>query len=263
LSEASFNSSVGQSPTHPSPQRFDRRGVISQDLYRRFYPDDSLSGTTAFYNWVRSAVRPDMALLNLGAGPPSNNRVRAFKGDVKLAAGVDIDPVVLTNPELDEARLIVDGKIPYEAGSFDLVLSDFVLEHVEHPALFLTEVRRVLRRGGSFFFRTPNLWHYTGIIARMTPHVVHEKIANKARGLSEDAHEPYPTYFRMNTRGSLNRAARAAGFEKIELKMIEAEPSYMVFNPIVFRLGVAYERMVNRFEALSFMRVNILGHFQA
>jgi SAM-dependent methyltransferase len=237
--------------------------VISQQLFRRYYPGDSFSGTKKFYDWIWTYARPDSALLNVGAGPASGSPVRSFKGRVRYAAGADIDPIVLTNHELDDARLISEGRLPFDSQSFDIVVSDFVLEHVAQPIPFLREIHRVLTRGGSFFFRTPNRWHYVSIAGRLTPHWFHKLVANRVRGLAEEAHEPYPTLYRLNGRGCIGRRARAAGFGKVELRMCEAEPSYLLFNQVAFLAGVAYERLVNRFEGLGGLRANIFGRLEA
>jgi hypothetical protein len=44
--------------------------------------------------------------------------------------------------------------------------------------------------------------------------------------------------------------------------MIEGEPMYLRFNIVPFLFGVAYERTVNKFDSLSFLRVNILGRLE-
>src|SRR5688500_8652667 len=134
--------------------------MVSERLLRRFYPDETRNGTVAFYGWVRQHVGPTTELLNLGAGPPTGTPIRVFKGEVARVVGADIDPIVLDNPELDDAVLIADGRLPLPDASFDVIVSDFTFEHVEDPAGFLAEARRVLRAGGSLFFRTPNRRHY-------------------------------------------------------------------------------------------------------
>jgi SAM-dependent methyltransferase len=54
-----------------------------------------------------------------------------------------------------------DGGVPVPDASFDAVLSTQVLEHVEDPALYLAECRRVLRPGGRLLLSTHGLmvWH--------------------------------------------------------------------------------------------------------
>lgn len=124
--------------------------MVSERLLRRFYPDDTRNGTVAFYGWIREHIGPRTELLNLGAGPPTGTPIRVFKGQVARVVGADIDPIVLDNPELDDAVLIQDGRLPLEDASFDVIVSDFTLEHVEEPAAFLGEAHRVLRPGGLF-----------------------------------------------------------------------------------------------------------------
>jgi len=232
---------------------------LSAGLFSRYYPTQAWNGTLAFYSWVREHTVSTTALLNLGAGRPTRDGLRSFKGEVSQAVGADIDPVVLENDELDEARVIVGSSIPFAEDSFDVVLSDFVLEHVTAPAELLSEVIRILKPGGSFFFRTPNKHHYVALVARISPHWFHRLVANRARGLGQDAHQPHRTWYRLNSRRAIVTAAQKAGFRNIELRFWEAEPSYLVFNSAAFLCGVAYERLVNRFESLAPLRANIFG----
>jgi len=233
--------------------------MISEKLFNRFYSDIKYNGTLIFYDWIRANINKETLLLNLGAGPTALKKVYTFKGEVKKVTGADIDEEVLKNTDLDEAFIIRDDKLPFSDNMFDCIISDYVLEHVEKPEMFLSEVYRVLKPGGSYFFRTPNKYHYVTLFSRLTPHWVHTAIANKIRGLSEEAYEPYKTHYRMNTKGKLEKLSSKTGFNRSEFKMIEGEPMYLKFNIAPFLLGVAYERTVNRFNSLSFLRVNILG----
>lgn len=233
--------------------------MVIGNLFERFYPDGKRDGTRKFYEWVRESTTSSTVLLNLGAGPPTGSQIRSFKGEIARVVGADIDPDVLDNDELDEAHLIEDGLLPFPESHFDVVLSDFVLEHVQNPAIFMKEACRVCKKGGSFFFRTPNKYHYVSLVARSTPHRFHVMIANRARNLNEDAHEPWPTFHRLNSRTEIRRMAQDVGFSDCELRMIEAEPSYLMFHPLPFLAGVAYERLVNSSNLLSGWRANIFG----
>ena len=233
-----------------------------QDLKERFYCDTKYNGTIVFYRWLREHAMRDYRVLNLGVGPTPDQPRRSLKGEVAEIVGADLDPEVLENTELDRAVIIRNGRIENETASFDLIYSDYVLEHVEKPKEFLTEVYRLLKPGCSFFFRTPNIFHYVGLISTCTPHRLHEIVANPVRGLPKDAHKPWPTYYRMNSRSRLERLALEAGFAEIELRMIEPNPSYLGFHVIPFMVGVAYERFVNSHPAFSGLRANILGRFK-
>jgi len=233
--------------------------MISESLLKRYYDAPQYDGTQIFYSMVRNSARPDSHLLNLGAGPASRNKVCILKGEVAEVVGADIDPIVLRNNELDRAYVIKDDRLPFPDASFDLVFSDYVLEHVERPAVFLAEVCRVLRPGCNFFFRTPNIHHYVAHISRFTPQWVHASIANRVRGLPDDAHEPWPTFYRLNSRGVICRAASQAGFREVNLRMVEAQPSYLMFHALPFLAGMVYERLVNSHEAFAGLRSNIFG----
>ena len=239
--------------------------AASPRLYRHFYPDTSRSGTLFFYGWMRRLVEPPYHALNLGAGPGDppgleEFAIRDMRCEGGRVVGCDPDPAVWNNAQLDHAAIMDHSSvIPFPDESFDVAYSDYVLEHVECPEAFLGEVWRVLKPGGSFFFRTPNSWHYVSLAARLMPHAMHKLLANRARDLGADAHEPYPTFYRMNTRGVLRRLCGEAGFGKLEMIMFEGEPSYLVFNSLAFLWGAAYERAVNSTVWLCGLRANIMG----
>lgn len=52
-----------------------------------------------------------------------------------------------------------------------------------------------------------------------------------------------------------------AGFREVDLIFREACPNYLTFSMPSFLLGVAYERLVNRFDFLKGIRCNIIGRF--
>src|SRR5437867_170203 len=108
--------------------------MISERLLHRYYPADRLNGNRQFYVWIREFTNRRAMLLNLGAGPATNDPLRSFKGEVERVVGADVDPIVTRNHECDETHVIPDGgRLPLEDGRFDVVLSDFVLEHVRVP----------------------------------------------------------------------------------------------------------------------------------
>jgi SAM-dependent methyltransferase len=59
-----------------------------------------------------------------------------------------------------DVTLARDGSIPIEDATIDLVLSTQVLEHVDDPALYLSECFRVLKPGGSLVLSTHGIIYY-------------------------------------------------------------------------------------------------------
>ncbi len=217
---------------------------------------DWQDGTTQFHELIRQYAPSDADILELGAGP--TNKTTAVLASLGTVTGLDIDPAVRENIHCQQA-VVYDGvTIPLETDSFDLVVSNYLCEHIEHPLELTREIFRVLRPGGRYIFRTPNLYHYVSVVAKCTPHWFHHRIANRVRGLAEDSHEPYPTYHRMNTRHSCLNMLAEAGLRVEVLRLIECEPSYGMSSRLLFYPFMAWERVLNSTSLLASLRSNIL-----
>lgn len=235
-----------------------RRSVDA--IRRRFYPSagrtGSRDGTTKLYEWVCSIDDPlNSSALNIGAGS-TTDEPRRLRGRFARHVGVDVDPGVIENADLDEAHQIDGIKLPFPDSTFDLVYSDWTLEHVASPGRLLDEIHRVLRPGGTFVFRTPNLFHYVSLIARVTPHRFHVFVGRRIR--SSVLADPFPTFYRINSPRRVRRLLREAGFRDIQIETLEPEPSYLAFSRLAFLAGVAYERVLNNSRALRSLRHVIL-----
>ena len=117
----------------------------------------------------------------------------------------------------------------------------------------------MLRPGGVYVFRTPNLYHYVGAVSAVTPHRFHRLVANRLRRSPPGSTEPYPTLYRMNSIRAVRRLSAAAGFREVCIDMVEKEPSYAVASRALFVGALAYERTVNRFAVLERFRANIFA----
>ncbi len=68
----------------------------------------------------------------------------------------DIDPSVLELPNIECRRVDLDGKLPFEDGSFDALCCVAGLEHTENPRHTLREFHRVVKPGGWVIVQVPN-----------------------------------------------------------------------------------------------------------
>ena len=229
---------------------------LTQFFDSKFYPnfqdnwDDIL-----FREHILSNLRPDMKLLDLGAGAGIVAEMN-FLGEAQKVCGVDLDARVISNPFLDEGRVSDAGEIPYPDGSFDLVFCDNVFEHLAEPQQVFLEVARVLKSHGVFMFKTPNKWHYMPAIASVTPHWFHQFI-NYLRGRAEV--DTFPTLYRANTKGDVKKLAAETGFDVTCIRRIEGRPEYLRISALLYPVGLIYERIVNSSAMMEPFRILLIG----
>ena len=231
----------------------------TESLFQQYYYSDAafIGGTTQFHRFCRDHIQPGARILDVGAGP--TNQTSEYLASIGTVVGVDVSNEVMGNRSLAAAD-VYDGRIlPYENATFDNCVSDYVLEHVLEPREHFHEIARVLRPGGAYCFRTPNLLHYVTMASWLLPHSLHRGFANQLRGLGSGHHEPYPTVYRSNTRNAIKRRCQSAGLDLEDLLWIEKEPSYGRAHSLLFFPMMLYERLVNRARILEVFRVNILG----
>jgi SAM-dependent methyltransferase len=208
---------------------------------------------------VRGYLTPDTSLLDAGAG-----RGIQFPNDyrehVAHAFGVDLDPAVGANESLDAGVVADLDRLPFRAESFDLVISKYVFEHLERPLTVMREIRRSMRTGGHLLIHTPNRWHYVALGATVTPTRFHAWY-NAKRGREEA--DTFKTRYRANDESALQRLASRSGFRVVSIDLIETKPDYLVFHPALYRAGIAYERLVNRYEVLRRFRVQLIADLEA
>jgi SAM-dependent methyltransferase len=231
-------------------------GTLTGWIDRNCYPNiQSNWDDEIFRDRILARIGRDSVVLDLGAGAGIVEQMN-FRGLAHRVCGVDLDARVVNNPLLDEARVADAGGIPYEAGVFDVVFSDNVLEHLDAPRQVFGEIARVLKPGGLFLFKTPNRWHYVSTIARLTPHTFHQFV-NKLRGRVEI--DTFPTLYRANTKRDVTLLATKAGLVVANLERIEGRPEYLRMSGLTYLLGTAYERLVNATGLLAPFRVLLLG----
>src|SRR5262249_19110227 len=114
---------------------------------------------------------------------------------------------------------------------------------LEDPARAFQEFARVLRPGGKVVLITPNKYDYVSLIAAMTPYRVHRALVSRIFEVPED--DVFPTLYRANTLGAIRKTFNRAGLVLKELDTINHYPAYLMFSPLLFRLGVLYERITS------------------
>lgn len=214
-------------------------------------------GMQVYRGMVRNLAAHSANALHLGCGRDLN-RMRELVGASTRLIGIDPDAAAVRDYP-GEAHVGDAAEMPFADASFDLVFSEYVLEHLESPARVFAEVARVLGAGGTFISVAPNFWSYKSLAAWATPHAVHRQAVRLLRGDSQrQAEDVYPTVFRANTRGALSRLAAASGLRIEALVMVDNGPTWFQRIPVLFELGRAYHALL-KLDALAGLRCNIVS----
>ena len=232
---------------------------MTHHLFEKYYfsKPGYTGGTKPFHDICISKIRHGSEILEIGAGP--SNPTTETLSRIGSVTGVDVDSEVLKNISCARTEVFDGSRLPFPNESFDACVSNWVLEHLADPDIHFREVARVLRPNGVYCFRTPNLFHYVTLGSRLTPHSLHLILANRLRGLTAEAHDPYSTFYRANTQRHLKSLIQKAGLETSLLQLMEPEPSYGRIHATLFYPMMMYERIVNSTSKLENLRIIIIG----
>lgn len=216
-----------------------------------------VDGTTQFCDLLRKYAE-GKSVLEVGPGAAGSKTTRYLRQISSNLAGLDVDPNVSKNQFIKAAHVYGGNTFPFHDQSFDVVVSDYVNEHITNPYDHHREIFRVLRNRGYYLFRTPNKFHYVSIVGSLTPHWLHRIVSRWLRKLPEEAHDPYPTTYLFNSEKTCRKILTTTGFEIIEVELIEKEPSYGMNSRALFLAFMGYERAVNSTDVFRGLRANIL-----
>jgi ubiquinone/menaquinone biosynthesis C-methylase UbiE len=161
--------------------------------------------------FLRAEVCAGDRVLDLGCGDGrfTAELARAGAGSV---VGMDVAEAALKRararePELDFRLAPIDGPLPLEDASFDLVWASEVIEHIADTARWLSEVRRVLAPRGRLLITTPS----------------HGRL-RVALGGVERFSEPLGDHLHLYTRASLRTVLQEFGFAEVSVRAVGGPP---------------------------------------
>ncbi|MFO0799783.1 MAG: methyltransferase domain-containing protein [Gemmataceae bacterium] len=146
------------------------------------------------YRWA-AALAAGKRALDAACGTGYGTAALAAAGAVE-AVGVDVSPEAVEAANANAARNLSyrTGDVrdlPFAAASFDLYVSFETVEHLDDPARFAPEARRVLAPGGTFVCSTPN-----------------RAVTNPGTGIGDRPYNPF--HVREYTAAELAELLRAA-----------------------------------------------------
>ena len=225
-----------------------------RELYRSARPGWRSSGDQ-FDLVVQRRLTSKTTVLDLGCGRTGG--IERFWDHARLAVGIDPDPASLMERSSSMPVLRGGGDhLPFGDATFDMVVSVWVMEHLDSPAEVFTEVARVMKPGGHFIFLTPNA---------LNPLIMGNRLGQAAPWLQRklvtniygrESRDTFAVRYRANTTSRLRSLAARTGFAVSELRVI-ADPTYVAFNALMFRAAMVAERLLP-----AGLGVHILGDLE-
>jgi SAM-dependent methyltransferase len=200
------------------------------------------SATALYQRWVAEALGAQGRVLDLGCG---RGGIVERLGDRGRWVGVDPDLLSLREhrqPDLDRGSA-ASQHLPFADGSFDVVVSSWVLEHVPAPDQTFAEVGRMLRPGGRFFVLTPNAHHPLPRLSAMLAAMGRVQRAVVSRVYDRAPADTFPVQYRANTLRQIERLAVRAGLRLRRMAFVE-DPAYLAWNGPSFILAVMMEGLL-------------------
>jgi SAM-dependent methyltransferase len=117
------------------------------------------------FNLISLKIHKTSKVLDLGAGRGylarrigkfMNNSGINFK---KFLLAADISRATFEAKEVPFKKCNFNKELPFASGSYDLIYSIEVIEHLRSPYDFLAECSRILKPGGYLVLSTPNTLH--------------------------------------------------------------------------------------------------------
>lgn len=226
-----------------------------QEAYRRRYAQINPGWRAAshvYHDLVAAHLTPTARVLDLGCG--RGGVLERLHSHAGFVAGLDADLLSLREHRAHGLALAcgLAERLPYPDGSFDLVCSSWVLEHLREPGITLCEIARVLSPGGRFVFLTPNRCHPLLVLNRALRPLQRQLVSRLYARTESDT---FPTFYRANTPAQIERLAQQAKLKRVSLYLI-GDPTYLAFSEPLFRLASLLERIMP-----PALRVHIVGEY--
>jgi len=194
-------------------------------------------------------------ILCQGAG--SESSAEKYFSHSKKVIAVDIDKQAIGNNKYASQKIVANiEKLPMiKSGSIDVVLSEWVIEHLREPQEAFKETARVLKKGGLYIFETPNTRNFIIKIIRLAKRISNKKTQKlSAKYLLDKKEEDiFPAYYRANSAEFLDENLQKAGLEKLYLGRTGC-PGYFRAWPWLLWLELQLEKL---------LRIKIFKKYQA
>jgi SAM-dependent methyltransferase len=141
-----------------------------------------------------------------------------------------------------------------ECGSFNLVFSRMVFEHVRDARKAWANVYRLLSAGGIGFAYVPTLFSPPFVVNLLSPEALSGRMLRSIDSDRTDAKVPkFPAYYHLcrASQGAVEPQLTKIGFKEVVVVPFFGTP-YLPVVPLLKHIGRAFDKIVERLDARTF-----------
>jgi SAM-dependent methyltransferase len=202
-------------------------------------------------------VRSDNVLLDAGCG--KKGILDKYKGKLKFAVGCDLSFSAIKQNAAADGRVLANlNGLPFPDGTFDIIISQWALEHIPDPDACFKEFCRVLKPKGGLIIVSNSIHNPLMFFSSIFPEKIRDKI--KIRLLPPEIEEDtFPTYYRCNSLKKVEEVIEPIGFKKVYDAYV-GDASFFIFSRFLFPFLLLYEKVTD-ISILRKYKMHIVAHY--
>lgn len=243
----------------------EERYIYYNNLFKKNFPDwdNTLIELLEIFKGYKQGLKNSrfyrkkrLVVLDAGCGN-GNYIIDEARRDIDWAVGIDLDKVsVAKNICLDEIVIGDLNNMPFKDSSFDVVISLWVLEHLDEPERTISEIYRMLKPKGIFLFATPNKNFFLINAKKLLEKIKLDRVFTLFL-YGRKKKDIFSTFYKANSVSTLKALFEKAGFSKVNIKE-NFDSGYTSFSNITFCFSRLLYFLSRTFKA-SFLKAHIYG----
>ncbi|MEW6066929.1 MAG: methyltransferase domain-containing protein [Nitrospirota bacterium] len=244
---------------------FDEYNRIEKEKWIKKYPQfiqKIFYNTKNIFDYYDGEVSPlvKKGAVILDAGCGKKGIMNKYIGNGAVIVGSDLEIAAIKRNEAMQYKTLSSlDSLCFKDETFDLIVSQWVVEHLPEPERVFREFNRVLKKGGSLILVTNSIYNPLMTFNAIMPQKLRDNI--KKRVLPPEIEEDtFPTYYRANSIGRLNNIMAAIGFKKC-FSVYTSDTSFFIFSKWLFYFSLLFEHITD-IPLLRPLRMHIVAHYR-